>query len=157
MKTHIIITRVVSNNTKRYQQFTSLAKAGRVNGWTATSLFSPGDLVLFYFGTPRKSVVAIGLVESKPWEEVGPFDWSNRKTATFCDYSPVWLLKNLLPLEKLAVDAGVTGWYQSKPYRSTREIPEKFASALLTQIIASNPQLKPKLSGSCIGQVSGMW
>ena len=145
MKTHIVITRVKSGEENKYEKFLSLARRGWVDGWTANKSFSPDDFILFYFGAPIQSIVAVGVVSSESWGEEGIFDWTEKDREIFCNYDPVWVLDNAIRLDELANKAGVSGWYKSKPYRSHREVPPESASALLNEIVAMNPTLEAEL------------
>ncbi len=141
METHLAIYRAKSGGKDRYADFLSWLSEGRVNGWSATKSFKPGDLVLFYFANPLESIAAVGIVESEPWEESGKFDWRTKRKATFCDYSPVWFLEKPLSLARAASKLGVIPWYKTQPYRSTRKIPPEVASVLLAEIVATNSEV----------------
>lgn len=145
-KTHIVVFRAKSGKIDRYRKFMGYKNSGQVKGWSATKKFNPGDLALFYFGGPLRSVVALGMVKSGHYEEAGPFDWTKKKKAVFCDYKPVWFLKNDLPLTGNFTDTVLKKWYKGKPYRSTRKIPQQVSASLLNKIFVLNPQIRSKLA-----------
>jgi hypothetical protein len=144
-KYHLVVSRVTSGKINRYRNFLSLKKSKRVDSWSATKLFTPGDLALFYFGKPMSSIAAMGIVNSSPKDAVGSFDWTKRKKATFCKYRPVWFLKNQIQLLTNNKNAMLVKWYRGKPYRRTQRIPEKVAFALLLKLVTSNPSIKTVL------------
>jgi len=143
--THLVVLRAKSGKINRYHKFMGYKNSKQIEGWSATKKFYPGDLALFYFGEPLKSVVALGIVESDYYEEVGPFDWTKKTKAVFCDYKPVWFLKNDFPLTGNFTNTVLKKWYKGKPYRSTREIPQQVSSILLNEIITLNPQIRSGL------------
>jgi uncharacterized protein YjhX (UPF0386 family) len=144
-KYHLVVSRVTSGKIKRYKDFLSWKKLKRVDSWSATKLFAPGDLAFFYFGKPIGSIVAIAGVDSKPRDRIGRFDWTKRRKATFCKYRPVWFFKKPIQLSTSLKNATIVKWYQGKPYRTTQKIPEKVALALLLEIITINPTIKMTL------------
>jgi hypothetical protein len=156
MKFHLAVCRSVSGDDhNRYGSFVSeVQRSGGVEDWTATRKLSVGDLVLFYFGAPVKSIVAVGFVASEIRTEKGDFDWTNRKKVTFCDFAPIWLLTKQAPLDEACDASGLKAWYKTKPYRNSRELKEDIAWKLLCEIEDSNPDIRNRLSKFNI-QVSG--
>lgn len=104
-------------------------------------------MVLFYFGRPVSSIVALGFVASKePKLLKGHFDWTKRKRATFCDFSPIWLLRKKAPLEEICNNSALKAWYQKKPYRNSRELALRIGRSLLSEITRNNPDIQRRLS-----------
>jgi len=150
MDSHLVVYRSKSGNIDRIKDFISWGKTGRVEGWSATKSFKPGDLVFFYFGSPAKSIIALGKVESEPYTEQGPFDWTKKTKTTSCDFNPVWLLDNPIPLSQFINDPVIAKWYEGRPYRRAHKIPQKVASGLLRKVVAENPKVKNNVMKSGI-------
>jgi predicted HNH restriction endonuclease len=140
IKTHLVVsnTEVGKHKTLR-ENFIPYAHKGRVDSWTATKKFSLGDLALFYFGEPIKSIISIGFVNSEPETSTGVFYWTSKNKATFCDFKPVKLLENPISLESAAKSAELNHWYKSRPYRSSRKLKPEIAQALIDVIVSTNP------------------
>lgn len=133
--------RVLTKKHNRYKQFISeVAKNRKLEEWTATSKFEIGNIVLFYFGDPCKSIIAIGIVSSKPKESVEKFDWTEKKRLFFCNFEPVWLLKN--PLTLPPQNSLLNSWYSKKPYRSSRKLENEIGSLILKEIYKNNPEIQ---------------
>ena len=97
-KAHLVVSRARSGLINRFRDFLSGKRSKRIDSWSATKLFTPGDLSFFYFGKPIGSIVAIAIVNSTHRDDVGPFDWTKRPITTFCKYRPVWFLKKQIQL-----------------------------------------------------------
>lgn len=146
VKIHFAVYRTKSGNEDRLHKFLTLtARDGKVNDWTATEKFEPGDLVLFYFGKPAMSIVAMGVVASEWYYGTGPFDWTNKNAVAFCDFKPVWRLNNPIFLPGAVDRIGLQDWYNTKPYRSSREIKQGIAEVLLGEITRLNPDIQEKV------------
>ncbi len=145
---HLAVCRVESGGRNRLRDFLSHFGHGqRVGDWSATSRFAVGDLVLFYFGEPRQEIVAIGFVSSAPHSRRGPFDWTERESAFFCDFEPVVLLTPPVNLRALCERSGLNRWYRAKPYRSTRVLDDHATKVLLSGIARGNPSVAALLKG----------
>lgn len=83
--------------------------------WTATRACRPGDLGFFYFGAPREEISAVGLIESVPDDEEGPFDWTERDKVGFCDFYPIRSLSTPLSFKLGARGTVLRVWYKKKP------------------------------------------
>ena len=130
-----------SKEHNRFEQFVSeVSQNNQLENWTATSKFKIGDVVLFYFGVPHKSIIAIGIVASEPEEIYDEFDWTQKEKEYFCNFEPVWLLKNPLnfPSQNILLDS----WYSKKPYRSSRILENKIATPILMEILKHNPEIQ---------------
>jgi hypothetical protein len=145
-KTHLVVLRTKSEGVDRFGDFMSWKKFRRVDGWSATTKFTPGDLVFFYFTKPNESIGAVGLVESEPIKEEGDFDWREKKTTFSCDYRPVWFLENGWPISKAKKTKKLNDWLATKPYRCTRQIPKEIGLMILNQIVHQNPKLRSALT-----------
>ncbi len=128
---------VVSRST-HHDELRDCVKNGRFR-WTATSHFAERDLAFFYIGEPYKRITAVGLVASAPETEEGVFSWTDRERVAYCEYSPVWWLPNPLLLKEACRVKVIRQWYAEKPFRNTRTVPSKVASAILQLIFRSNP------------------
>ncbi len=126
----------------RYRWFKQ--QGSRLDGWSASRAFSPGDLAVYYFATPVRSIVAVGIVDSDPYyEEVSdPADFSN---PVFCDIRPLWQLQTPLASEAIKANAQLRGWWSTRPYRSIRRIEDSVATSLVDELSAANPDLPAKL------------
>ena len=133
--------RANSDEHNRYEQFISeVTENKKLESWTATSKFAVGDLVLFYFGIPYKSIIAIGIVSSEPDLIHDQFDWTQKDKEYFCDFEPVWLLES--PLKLPPKNDVLDKWYSEKPYRSTRILEKKIAALLLIEIFKLNSEVE---------------
>jgi EVE domain len=142
---HLVSLRTKSERINRYRDFKSWKSSRYVDGWSATKKFNSGDLALFYFGKPLSSVVALGIVDSDPYEKKGSFDWTKKNKAVFCDYKPVWFLKKHVKLGENLKRPVLNKWYQGKPYRSTRRIPQNIGILLLEKVLTLNPLVRSEL------------
>jgi len=143
VKIHLAVSRTRSGKYKTlHNEFIPEAQRGGVKCWTATKQFARGDLVLFYFGEPVKSIMGIGVVDFGPYERKGKFYWTSKSKVTFCDFKPVQLLENPLSLKQAAQTAGLQDWYKTAPYRHSRELDPEVAQALLTEIVRLNPKAR---------------
>jgi predicted HNH restriction endonuclease len=141
MNIQFAIFRSHTNSNNRHEQFVyEVEENKKLESWTATSKFTPGDLVFFYFGMPHKSIIAIGFVSSEPYIENGPFNWTLKERVYFCDYEPVWLLEN--PLKLPTTNKVLEKWYATKPYRSNRVLKDEIASLLLDELFRLNPKVE---------------
>ncbi len=145
MKTHLAVYRGISGDDNRYGRFVSNVQQDRgVKDWTATRKFSIGDLVLFYFSDPLKSIVAVGFVASELNTLKGHWDWTDRKQVTFCDYSPIWLLKKKIQLKEACRTFALKAWYGTTPYRHSHELKPHIARKLLSIITKANPEIQDR-------------
>lgn len=146
MKTHLAVYRTHSTTKDRLDEFIStVQRYGRAKEWSATRKFGKNDLVLFYFGKPAMSIVAVGFAASDWYILEGPFDWTTKKEAPFCDFKPVWLLENPIPLLDASNRAGLQHWYGSSPFRHSRELEPEIAQSLVGEVIRLNPGIRPLL------------
>jgi|GEM_PF-2648495 len=91
------------------------------------------------------SIVALGVVASELHYYEGPFDWTDKNEVTFCDFKPVWLLDNPIFLPDAVNRIGLQSWYNTKPYRSSRELQQEIAQPLLGEIIRLNSGIQEKV------------
>lgn len=149
MNTHLNVYRTTlmeddPENAQLESFIYELESDGYLDGWTCTKKFKEGDIVLFYFGIPLQSIVAVAIVESV-WDDEGEFHWTNKNRVTRATYRPAWLLKNYVSLADAVKKAGFEQWYKGRPYQTSRQLPEEIASALIKEIISQNLYMKEKL------------
>ncbi len=123
----------------------------RLDGWSASSSFIPGDIVVYYFASPLRSIVAIGVVDSDPYfEEIeDPGDFRN---PTFCDVYPFWHLKTPIRDTEIKAHPVLRDWWSTTPFRSIRKIAERFTVPLMDLIVSRNPGMeRPLAKAGCLG------
>lgn len=150
MNTHFITSRPYSDkmykdDLDRYEIFLDAGKRGRIDGWSARKTFEPGDLAIFYFAQPLMTIVAVTVVDSDPYI-VEIDSWADFSNAVFCDFAPVWVLENKLPIKEAIARQPLIGqWWKTKPYQGIRRIDPAIAQSLLQEIAVANPGLRKKM------------
>ena len=144
MNHHIAVYRTTSEGKDRLGEFIeNVSQQKGLDQWTGSSRFSVGDFVFFYFTTPTKAIVAVGIVSSRPIAKGGKVDWRSSDTRTFfCDFKPVWLLENPVHMPTLAgKNTQVKAWWGTQPFRHSQLIEPPVAGLLVAEASRLNPQL----------------
>lgn len=135
---HLVVSN--PNEAQWYSRFWQQVEQGRVEKWTATRQFEVGDLVLFYFSSPEKAIMAVGIVDSAPVPLDPAFPRQDETPRVFCNFEPVKRLEHPVSFsdfgdlpKKLAV-------------RGTGRVAEENVGVLVQKIARNNPDVE-KLAG----------
>ena len=126
----------------RYNGFKKEARTGVLDCWSANRSFKVGDLAVFYATEPVGSIVGIGAVDSEPYELDAEEGWDFRNSV-FCDFRPMWLLEEPVPLKHAVKKLKLEAWWKTTPYQNIRRIPNDVANVLIRESVRLNPEIEP--------------
>ncbi len=130
-------------------------RKGSASGWTCKKTALPGDLYVFYFGSPEFSIRALGVVKGKVEREENRkrFGWTKKPYEWFCDFKPVVRLRRPVTRSEIEADQILTDWWRGLPYKGGRKaVGVPYARRLLGLVVKKNPRwralLDPYMTGS---------
>jgi hypothetical protein len=121
--------------TGRWELFASHCDDGETY-WTAKKSIRPGDLYLFWFGTPMMFVGGVGVHDGTTYE--------SRRWGTEFGFKPLLKLSSTIGVEDIRADPTLAGWWAGNPFMGRpKTLLRQPASArrMLELVVERNPTL----------------
>ena len=115
---------------------------------TCKKTAKPGDLYLFYFGSPEFKIESVAVCRQPPDPKGSVYpEGGKRIKMWFCPMDRLYHFKKPITVGDLEASAVTAKWWATKPYYGRpKEIPEMVAGQLLRTIAKREPEVAPLLN-----------